>query len=57
MKWKSRKFWTAVVSAILMILNQGLGWDVPEDTVIAFVVLILGWIFAEAAVDVSRRGK
>lgn len=57
MKWKSRKFWMAVVSAILVILNEGLGWDIPEDTVLTFVFLVLGWVFCEAIVDVSRRGK
>lgn len=55
MKWKSRKFWMAVVSGILVVLNEGLGWDIPEDTVLTFVFLILGWIFAEAAVDVFKR--
>lgn len=57
MKWKSRKFWMAVVSAILVILNEGLGWDIPEDTVLTFAALILGWIFCEALVDVSRKKK
>ncbi len=51
---KSRKFILAVVSAILVILNEGLGWHIPEETVMQFIYLILGWIFAEAAVDIKR---
>ncbi len=50
-KLKSRKFWLAVVSAVLVIMNEGLGWNVPSETVLTFAALILGWIFAEAYVD------
>ncbi len=50
-KFKSRKFWMAVVAAILVVLNEGLGWNVPSETVLTFAALILGWIFAEAYVD------
>lgn len=50
-KLKSRKFILAVVSAVLVILNEGLGWDIPTETVMQFVYLILGWIFVEGAID------
>lgn len=50
-KLKSRKFWMAVVSAVLIVLNEGLGWGIPEETVMPFAALVLGWIFAEAYVD------
>lgn len=56
-KLTSRKFLMAVVSGILVILNQGLDWGIPEETVKSFVSLILGYIFAEGAVDMARAFK
>ena len=50
-KLKSRKFWMAIATAILLVLREGLGWDIPTDTVMGFVAVVLGWIFAEAYVD------
>ena len=50
-KFKSRKFWMAVVSAVLIVLNEGLGWNVPSETILSFAAVVLGWIFAEAYVD------
>lgn len=61
MSWKqkltSRKFWTAVVSAALVIANEGLGLNIPQDVVLPFALLILGYIFSEAAVDVANALK
>ncbi len=50
-KFKSRKFWLAVVSGILVILNEGLDLGIDQPTVMSFAALVLGWIFAEAYVD------
>ena len=50
-KLKSRKFWMAVISAVLIVLNEGLGWNVPSETVLSFAAVVLGWVFAEAYVD------
>ena len=53
-KFKSRKFWMAVVSAVLIILNEGLGWNIPSETVLQFAAVVLGYVFAEAYVDGHR---
>ncbi len=50
-KFKSRKFWLATVSGILVILNEGLDLGIDQQTVMSFAALVLGWIFAEAYVD------
>ncbi len=50
-KFKSRKFWMAIITAVLLVLTEGLGWDIQTETVISFVSVVLGWIFAEAYVD------
>lgn len=55
-KFKSRKFWMAVVTGVLIVLNEGLGWNVPTETVIAFVAVVLGWVFAEAYTD-GKHGE
>jgi len=56
-KLKSRKFWLAVTSAILIIVKEGLGIDVDATMVVAFVSLILGYIFVEGSIDVVSRIK
>lgn len=56
-KLKSRKFWLAVTSALLLVANEGLGLDIPEDVVLPFVALIVTYILGEAAVDATRNLK
>ena len=55
-KFKSRKLWMAMVTAVLIVLNEGLGWNVPTETVVSFVAVVLGWVFAEAYVD-GKHGE
>lgn len=58
-RWTSRKFWMAVVGALLLVANEGLGLNIPEDTVTAFAGLLIAWILGEAHVDAqrARRGE
>ena len=57
-EWKrkltSRKFWVAVASAAFIILSEGLGLNVDQELYWKLVVLALGYIFGEAAVDIAR---
>ena len=46
-----KEFWIAVITAVLIILNQGLGLGIPEETVWPVVLLILGWIFKNGVVE------
>lgn len=50
-KFKSRKFWMAVVAALLVVANEGLGLGIDTETVMSFTALVLGYIFGEAYVD------
>lgn len=43
----------AVVSAALIIANEGLGLNLPKDTILAFAAVVIGYIFAEGAKDVA----
>ena len=53
-KWKSRKFWLAIVGAALVIANEGLDMNLDRETVLAFAAIIIGYIFAEASVDKNK---
>ncbi len=55
-KFKSRKFWAAMITGVLIVLNDGLGWNVPAETVTQFAAVVLGWVFAEAYVDGKYGG-
>lgn len=50
-RFKSRKLWMVIVTGVLLILNEGLGWNVPSDTVLPFVALVLSYIFGQSYVD------
>lgn len=53
-KFKSRKFWMAVISAALVIANEGLGLGIDEQTVLAFAGIVMSFIFGESYVDGKR---
>lgn len=44
----------AVVTAILVVLNDGLDLGIERDTVIAFASLVISWILGESVVDATR---
>lgn len=54
-KLKSRKFWLAVVSALLVIANDGLDLGIDSETVLAFAGIVIGYIFGEAYVDAKKN--
>jgi hypothetical protein len=56
-KLASRKFVLAVVAALVVILNDGLGWGVDGETVMAFATIVVGYIFGEAAVDAVKMKR
>lgn len=56
-KFKSRKFWMAVVTGALIILNDGLDLGIDSETVLAFAGIIATFIIGEAAVDAKRAGS
>jgi len=56
-KFKSRKFWMAVVTGGLVILNDGLDMGIDSQTVLAFAGLVATWILGESAVDAKRVAK
>lgn len=53
-KLKSRKFIMAVVSAALVIANQGLDMHIPEDAINQFVGIVISYILAQGYVDSKK---
>lgn len=56
-KLTSRKFWLVILAAVFLILNDGLGMGLDEETITAFVILVLGYVGVEGAADVVSRIK
>lgn len=53
-KLKSRKFWTAIASAALVVANQGLDLGLPEDAIMAVVGIAITYILAQGGVDAIK---
>lgn len=53
-KLKSRKFILAVGTGLLIILNEGLGLGISNESVMYFVGIIATWIVGESAIDMKR---
>lgn len=53
-KLKSRKFWMAVVTAMLVIANEGLGLNLPEEAIMTVAAVVIGYILGESYVDGKR---
>lgn len=47
----TRRFWVAIVSAGLVVVNEGLGLDVPPDTVLPFAGIVVSLIMGDAYVQ------
>jgi hypothetical protein len=54
-KLLSRKFLMAVISAALVIANDGLNLGIDQNTVIAFGSIVVAWILGETAIDATRK--
>ncbi len=57
MNWKSRKFLLAVGGALVVILNEVMGWKIPEDTIWQMIIVLGSFIGIEGAADIVSRAK
>ncbi len=53
-KLKSRKFWMAVMTALVLIANDGLGLNLPKDAIMAVAAVVISYVIGEGAVDAAR---
>lgn len=54
-KIRSRKFWMALVSAVLVLLNDGFDMNIPSDTIIQFVSVVIAYILGQSYVDGRKK--
>ncbi|WP_273483577.1 hypothetical protein [Desulforamulus ruminis] len=55
-KLKSRKFWMAVVTASVLVANEGLGLDLPTEDIMTVAGVAIAYILGEAYVDGQQKG-
>jgi uncharacterized membrane protein len=53
-KFKSRKFLTSVVTALVVIANEGLGLNLPSEAIMTVAAVVIGYVASEAYVDGKR---
>lgn len=46
----TRRFWLAIVSGLLVVLNQGLGLGISPDTVMSFAGIMIAAVLGDAYV-------
>jgi len=54
---KSRKFWLAIVSAIVVFGNKAFDWGLDEQEVLTIVGSLLSYVLVEGAADAVRASK
>ncbi|MED0678633.1 hypothetical protein P4S83_16610 [Aneurinibacillus thermoaerophilus] len=53
-KLKSRKFWMAVVTAGLVIANEGLELNLPSESILSISGLVIAYILGQSHVDAKK---
>ncbi len=58
-KLKSRKLWIAVVTALLVVVNEGLGFNIPREPILVVAGIVISYIIGQSAVDAvaAKNGK
>ncbi len=54
-KFKSRKFWMAVVTGCLLVANEGLDLNLPSEAVMTVAGVAIAYILGESHVDANRK--
>ena len=53
----SKKLFMALCSAVLIVLNEGLGMSIPTETVLSFMGVVATYIFGQALIDKELAKK
>lgn len=56
-KFKSRKFWVSIVTALLVIANKGLDLGLPEESIMTIAGLAITYILGQSVVDSAGKKK
>jgi hypothetical protein len=55
-KFKDPRFWSALIIALLEVMNEILGWNIPIEIVAGVLVVILGFLFKKEGDKVTNGG-
>ena len=51
---RSRKLWMAIATGLLVIANEGLDLDLPNEAIMTIVALIITYILGQSYVDANK---
>lgn len=54
-KLKSRKFWVSVVAGLLIVLNDGMGMNLDNNTILGFSGIVISYVLGQSAVDKGEK--
>lgn len=54
-KLKSRKFWIAVMGAMMLILTDGLGMDINKEVILGAMGVLISYILGESYIDSRKK--
>ena len=47
---KTTEFWTTLVAAVVMVFNQGLGFNLPEEQLMSFAGVVIAYVLGRSIV-------
>ncbi len=50
-KLKSRKFWIAIIAGAIVVGASELGFDLEQETVVAFTAIVIAYLTGQSIVD------
>jgi len=52
--WKSKKWWVAIIAAVVPVANAVLGLDLDTAELSLVIIPLIGYIFGEAWTDATH---
>ena len=51
--WKTSEFWASVAAAILPLLNQALGWNLPVETLVGVAGSVAAYVIGRSVAKMN----
>ena len=52
--WKSKKWWVAIIAALIPIANSAFGFNLDPTELTLIILPLIGYIFGEAWTDATH---
>lgn len=52
--WQSKKWWMAIIAALIPVIGRAMGWELNTEEILAIVSPIVAYILAQAFVDANH---